>query len=73
MGEIRKKLDAIQVDLNALQTQIQALQAECEHPAYERGLSMKACVHEVLFCTECGHMRPLNSGQNESDGQKWLI
>lgn len=70
MGEIKDKIVALREQIDALRQQMTALQDTCTHPAYERGYSIIACVQEVLFCTECGHMKPLHPFTDEE--QKWL-
>ena len=73
MASIKEQREEIQSEMQKLQERLKLLQQECKHPAFEKGYSMMGCVQPVLFCTECGHMRPLVSDQNESDGQQWLI
>ncbi len=57
--KIKTKISKLQTKIRALTEQITKLQSECDHPRYEKGLSIIACVQEVWLCTECGYAKPI--------------
>jgi len=69
MGEIKKQISDLQSQAKRIQDQIEALQATCKHDVgFTEGLSIIACIHPVLFCNECGFMKPV-----DHDGPQFIV
>ena len=56
---IKTKIQKLRARIGKFTEEIEALQKECNHPNFEQGLSMIACIQPIWICTECGHAKPL--------------
>lgn len=59
MSEISDRVTAISQQMRAFEAEIKKLRAICPHPEFMSGITMVACIQEVLICKDCGHAKPI--------------